>query len=215
VESYAALALGPIAYAVGSVSAKRSLADVSDWRQQGYPGVTRTTLELVRYWRRDGRERPLFFTQLEAAETVVFLTEARADFRQGVSIPRDDPGEEPRSQGYTGVLRYACKMATGAGKTTVMGMLVAWSILNKVNDRNDARFSDVVLVVCPNVTIRGRLRELDPEEGEASIYRTRDLVPSHSGPASLDACSCPGSPGHTHQPRFASAPRPVGRSACT
>ena len=45
-------------------------------------------------------------------------------------------------------------MATGAGKTTVMGMLAAWSILNKVNDRNDARFSDVVLVVCPNVTIR-------------------------------------------------------------
>ena len=45
-------------------------------------------------------------------------------------------------------------MATGAGKTTVMGMLAAWSILNKVNDRSDARFSDVVLVVCPNVTIR-------------------------------------------------------------
>ena len=70
-------------------------------------------------------------------------------------------------------------MATGSGKTTVMGMLAAWSILNKVNDRGDARFSDVVLVVCPNVTIRDRLRELDPEGGEASLYRTRDLVPPH------------------------------------
>jgi len=49
-------------------------------------------------------------------------------------------------------------MATGTGKTTVMAMLVAWSILNKVNDRSDARFSDVVLVVCPNVTIRNRLQ---------------------------------------------------------
>src|SRR5581483_2327899 len=78
--------------------------------------------------------------------------------------------------------RYACKMATGSGKTTVMGMLAAWSILNKVNDKNDARFSDVVLVVCPNVTIRGRLRELDPEADEASIYRTRDLVPPHLMP---------------------------------
>ena len=68
-------------------------------------------------------------------------------------------------------------MATGTGKTTVMGMLAAWSILNKVNDRGDARFSDVVLVVCPNVTIRSRLAELDPAAGEASIYRTRDLVP--------------------------------------
>ena len=63
-----------------------------------------------------------------------------------------------------------------------MGMLAAWSILNKVNDRSDARFSDVVLVVCPNVTIRHRLAELDPGTGEASIYRTRDLVPPHLMP---------------------------------
>ena len=60
-----------------------------------------------------------------------------------------------------------------------MGMLAAWSILNKVNDRADARFSDVVLVVVPNVTIRDRCHELDPELGEASLYRTRDLVPGH------------------------------------
>jgi type III restriction enzyme len=60
-----------------------------------------------------------------------------------------------------------------------MGMLAAWSILNKANDRRDARFSDVVLVVCPNVTIRQRLAELDPLAGEASLYRTRDLVPPH------------------------------------
>jgi type III restriction enzyme len=58
-------------------------------------------------------------------------------------------------------------------------MLAAWSILNKVNDRSNGRFSDVVLVVCPNVTIRNRLRELDPDLGEASIYRTRELLPSH------------------------------------
>ena len=110
------------------------------------------------------------------------MTEARNDFLQGIDIPRDEPGEEKKADGYQGFLRYACKMATGSGKTTVMGMLAAWSILNKVNNRNDARFSDVVLVVCPNVTIRDRLRELDPNEGEASIYRTRDLVPAHLMP---------------------------------
>jgi type III restriction enzyme len=70
-------------------------------------------------------------------------------------------------------------MATGGGKTTVMGILAAWSILNKINDRSDARFSDTVLIVCPNVTIRNRLGELRPQEGEASLYRTRDLVPEH------------------------------------
>ncbi|MEW6210480.1 MAG: BPTD_3080 family restriction endonuclease [Acidobacteriota bacterium] len=155
---------------------------VSEWREQKYAGVTRTTLELLEWWKREGRERRLFFAQLEAAETMIFLNEARADFRQGLDIPRDEPGEEKRREGYNGFLRYACKMATGAGKTTVMGMLAAWSILNKVNDRSDGRFSDAVLIVCPNVTIRDRLRELDPEHGEASLYRTRDLVPSHLMP---------------------------------
>jgi hypothetical protein len=61
-------------------------------------------------------------------------------------------------------------------------MVSAWSILNKVASRGDARFSDVVLVVCPNVTIKNRLRELQPTEGDASIYRTRDLVPAHLMP---------------------------------
>jgi type III restriction enzyme len=149
------------------------------WRTEGYPGVTRTTLELLQWWTRDGRERRLFFAQREAAETIIFLTEARGDFRQGIVVPRDEPSDVEKAEGYAGFLRYACKMATGSGKTTVMGMLAAWSILNKVNDRSDARFSDVVLIVCPNVTIRDRLRELDPEGGEASLYRTRDLVPAH------------------------------------
>jgi type III restriction enzyme len=149
------------------------------WRAEGYPGVTRTTLELLQWWTRDGREQRLFFAQREAAETIIFLTEARGDFRQGVVVPRDEPSDVEKAEGYAGFLRYACKMATGSGKTTVMGMLASWSILNKVNDRSDARFSDVVLIVCPNVTIRDRLRELDPEAGEASLYRTRDLVPAH------------------------------------
>lgn len=155
---------------------------IRSWRAQGYPGVTRTTLELLKHWQRDGRLQRLFFAQVEAAETVIFLTEARADFRQGIEVKRDEPGEEAREKGYAGFLRYCCKMATGSGKTTVMGMLSAWSILNKVNDKGDARFSDVVLVVCPNVTIRSRLGELDPEQGEASLYRTRDLVPAHLMP---------------------------------
>lgn len=152
---------------------------VRAWREAGYAGVTRTTAELLAHWRRDGRRQRLFFAQLEAVETVVFLTEARPDLRQGIEIPRDEPSDERKAEGFAGFVRYACKMATGSGKTTVMGMLSAWSILNKVNDRGDSRFSDVVLVVVPNVTIRDRCRELDPQLGNASLYRTRDLVPAH------------------------------------
>ena len=160
----------------------RIRAQVKKWRSEGYPGATRTTHELLQWWQREGREQRLFFAQIDAAETIIFLAEARADFRQGIDIPQEELSEEKRGQGFSGFCRYACKMATGSGKTTVMGMVAAWSILNKVNDRGDARFSDVVLVVCPNVTIRNRLQELDPKEGEASLYRTRDLVPSHLMP---------------------------------
>ncbi len=160
----------------------RIRAQVKKWRSEGYPGVTRTTHELLHWWQREGRAQRLFFAQIDAAETIIFLTEARSDFLQGIDIPQEELSAEKRGQGFSGFRRYACKMATGSGKTTVMGMIAAWSILNKVNDRGDARFSDVILVICPNVTIRNRLQELDPKEGEASLYRTRDLVPSHFMP---------------------------------
>lgn len=152
------------------------------WREAGYPGATRTTLDLIAWWHREGRAQRLFFAQCEAAETVIFLHEARSDFLQGVTVPREPVGKEAEAASYTGFARYACKMATGSGKTTVMAMLAAWSILNKVHNRSDARFSDLVLAVCPNVTIRDRLAELDPEAGEASVYYTRDLVPPDMRP---------------------------------
>lgn len=158
---------------------------VKEWRTlalRGEGGVTRTTQELLNYWQRDGRQHRLFFAQLEAVETIIFLNEARGDFLQGIDIPIDDLSDERKVEGYNAFQRFACKMATGSGKTTVMGMVAAWSILNKVNDRMNAVYSDVVLIVCPNVTIRNRLQELDPSMGEASLYRTRDLVPPHLMP---------------------------------
>ncbi len=156
---------------------------VTAWRRDGYPGVTATTLELLNYWRRDGRAFRPFFAQLEAVETIVFLNEARRDYLQGIDVPRDEPSDKQKTElGYQAFQRYACKMATGAGKTTVMGMVAAWSILNKVHDRSNARYSDVVLVVCPNVTIRSRLAELDPRLADASLYRKSDLVPPHLMP---------------------------------
>ena len=156
---------------------------LAEWRSlalRGEGGVTRTTMELLRHWRREGRRHRLFFAQLEAAETIICLTGARADFLQGIDVPFDQPGAE--ADGMRAFRGHACKMATGTGKTTVMGMIAAWSILNKVVDRSGARYSDVVLVVCPNVTIRNRLEKLKPQGGEASLYRMRDLVPSHLMP---------------------------------
>lgn len=159
---------------------------VKDWRNGvhsgglAYDGITPVTRELLDIWRSDDRMQRLFFAQIEAAETVIFLVEAKEIYRKGLpEIPKDEPGLEAKAAGVRAFMRYACKMATGTGKTTVMGMLAAWSILNRVASPRDDRFSDTVLIVCPNVTIRERLQELDPALGDLSLYRTRQLVPPH------------------------------------
>jgi len=76
----------------------------------------------------------------------VFLVEAPADRRVGIDIPQ--------LEAYR---RVCTKMATGTGKTLVMAMTIAWSVLNKCAARTDNRFSDAVLVVCPNLTVKERL----------------------------------------------------------
>lgn len=174
-----------VGYEIELLLVSRIRGRLKEWRAAGYPGASKITLELLAYWEREGREKRLFFAQIEAATTVIFLTEARTDFLQGINIPLDEPSEKQKAEGLRAFQRMACKMATGSGKTTVMGMLAAWSILNKQNTRGDRRYSDTVVVVCPNVTIRNRLAELDPARGEASLYRSRDLVPPHlMGPLS-------------------------------
>jgi type III restriction enzyme len=155
---------------------------VREWRERDYSGATRTTRELIALWRAEGRAQPLFYAQLESAETVIFLVEGPADLRQGVHVPMDEPGPAAKEAGYRAFQRYALKMATGSGKTTVMGMLAAWSILNKISNPHAPEYSDTVLILCPNITIRDRLQELDPNLDEASLYRTRDLVPAHRMP---------------------------------
>lgn len=152
---------------------------VQEWRDRDYQGATKVTRELIDLWREKDRSQPLFYAQLEAAETVIFLIEGSPDLLQGIQVPLDEPGAAARDSGYKAFLRHALKMATGSGKTTVMGMLAAWSILNKVADPQNSAYSDTVLIVCPNVTIRDRLQELNPERGELSLYRTRELVPAH------------------------------------
>lgn len=155
---------------------------LAEWRSRGYEGATKVTKELLEVWHAPDRAQPLFYAQLEAAETVIFLIEAPMDLRQGVSVPLDEPGAGAREAGFKAFQRYALKMATGSGKTTVMGMLAAWSILNKVADPQAAEYSDTVLIVCPNITIRDRLQELKPERDETSLYRTRELVPARLMP---------------------------------
>ncbi len=142
---------------------------VAAWREAGYPGVTAITKRLLDHWRDpEGFEaRRFFFCQLEAIETLIWLTEAPAAERVGIAIPGDG-GD---------FARQCCKMATGSGKTIVMAMLVAWQILNKVAAPQDPRFSRRVLVIAPGLTVKSRLAVLEPS-AQDNYYDAFDIVPS-------------------------------------
>lgn len=148
-------------------------AKVGTWRRSGHPGVTSTTRRLLEHWRSPDRERRLYFCQLEAVETAIYLAEA-AD-ASGDAWIGNMLGDRSREHN-AGLYRIALKMATGTGKTVVMAMLIAWQALNKLAAARSRSFSDAFLIVAPGITIRDRLRVLLPEDPE-NYYRALDLLP--------------------------------------
>jgi len=140
---------------------------VNDWRDANYPGVSGITKRLLEHWR-DPEQREyhrLFFCQLEAIETLIWLLEAPASERVGIYIPSDGGNFS----------RLCSKMATGSGKTIVMAMLIAWQVLNKVTYPQDKRFSKNVFVVAPGLTVKNRLQVLIP--GANDYYEEFRLIP--------------------------------------
>jgi type III restriction enzyme len=151
---------------------------VESWRAlpESQWQVTPTTARLLRHWRTHefANQRP-FFCQVEAVETVIWLTEvAPKSSSQGrrfwAHLEAANAASNPE------LLRLALKLATGAGKTTVMAMLIAWQTLNAVRHPNGRRFSKGFLIVAPGITIKDRLRVLQPSDPE-SYYRSREIVP--------------------------------------
>jgi hypothetical protein len=142
---------------------------VKAWREARYPGVTGTTLRLLQHWRdpETWEERRFFFCQLEAVETLIWLTEAPAGERQGIEVPGDGGP----------FARLCAKMATGSGKTLVMAMVIAWHILNRVANPQDARFSKHVFVLAPGLTVKKRLAVLEPSD-PGNYYDAFNMVPS-------------------------------------
>jgi type III restriction enzyme len=145
---------------------------VAKWRAQDYPHATGITKELLAHWRAEDRERRLFFCQVEAVETAIYLTEAAEKMgdTKSLNVIR---GENERLNDR--LPRMAFKMATGSGKTVVMGMLIAWQALNKLANPYDKRFSTRFLVITPGITIKDRLRVLLPNDPQ-TFYRSMDLV---------------------------------------
>ena len=151
---------------------------VDEWRRLPSPNdwlVTPETVRLLQHWREHPFQgvRP-FFCQVEAVETAIWLTEVAPKrpgwkkFQEHLARANADANPE--------LNRLALKLATGAGKTTVMAMLVAWQTVNAVRRPGSNNFTRGFLVVTPGLTIKDRLRVLQPSDPE-SYYADRELVP--------------------------------------
>lgn len=147
----------------------RAIPNPADW------GVSPSTQRLLAHWRNPPEEalRP-FFCQVEAVETVIWLTEVARSRKQYAPIFRHLA--EVNAEANPDLFRLALKMATGSGKTTVMAMLIAWHTVNAVRSPGSSHFAKGFLLVAPGITIRDRLRVLLPSDAN-NLYRSRHLVP--------------------------------------
>jgi type III restriction enzyme len=149
----------------------RSIPNSNDW------GVTPETARLLQHWRHHDFSgvRP-FFCQVEAVETAIWLTEVapnKGKAAQKFIEHLHDANEDANP----GVMRLALKLATGAGKTTVMAMLIAWQTINWARHPTSKKYTRGFLLVAPGLTIKDRLRVLLPNDAD-SYYKTRELIPS-------------------------------------
>jgi type III restriction enzyme len=143
---------------------------VDQWREAGYPGVTIVTRKLLDHWNDEtARELQFYFCQLEAIETLIWWVEGAEEYKQGISIPGDGGSWE----------RLCNKMATGAGKTTVMAMIIAWQVLNALTyPKRNKDFSRAIFIVAPGITVKGRLQVLLPTDG--SYYDEFNVCPDNT-----------------------------------
>jgi len=182
----------------------RLRSDVKRWRESGYRGASSITRDLFAWWNRDDAPRRLFFCQREAVETIVYLLELALPDRLGSSgfrsfeVTADDiqrllAGERPSFQtaddeffprlvdlpldrSLLPLTRFGAKMATGAGKTVVMAMVITWAFANRGRNPQSTWYPNAVLVCAPNLTVRERLQVLKPEHPQ-NYFDEFELVP--------------------------------------
>jgi len=145
---------------------------VDAWRAAGYPGTTVVSRRLLEHWQDNtARLHPFYFCQIEAIETLIWWVEGSAEFRQGVFLPGDGGPWE----------RVCCKMATGTGKTLVMGMILVWQVANALAYPKRKDFSRAALVVAPGLTVRVPALTLDP----AATPVVAEIAPALGGAADM------------------------------
>ena len=153
-----------------AVDTWRALPNRSQWL------VSPETERLLQHWRHHpfADIRP-FFCQVEAVETAIWLTEVATKSKAGKAVL--ERLSRANNEANPDLDRFALKLATGAGKTTVMAMLIAWQTINAVRHPSSKHFTRGFLVVAPGLTIKDRLRVLQPNDPD-SYYKARQLVPT-------------------------------------
>jgi type III restriction enzyme len=153
---------------------------VEEWRSLPNPNqwqVTPETARLLQHWRHHqfSNLRP-FFCQVEAVETIIWLTEVAPTAgkrAKGIIDHLTNANNDANPE----LMRAALKLATGAGKTTVMAMLIAWQTVNAVRRPQSKQFTRGFLVITPGITIKDRLRVLQPNDPD-NYYRAGELLPA-------------------------------------
>ncbi|MFA5799518.1 MAG: DEAD/DEAH box helicase family protein [Candidatus Peribacteraceae bacterium] len=148
-------------------------AKIKEWRESSnYSGLTKTSRDLLAYWKDETRENKLFFCQIEALETLMYINEVAEKSGENWII---NELKKANMEANPGLYRLALKMATGSGKTVVMAMIIAYHTLNKIRYPQDTRFTDAFVIITPGITIRDRLNVLLPNDPH-NYYRQRDVV---------------------------------------
>ena len=141
--------------------------DVKAWRDTGYAGVSATTRALLLYWfesehiipGNDGTSRRFrwYFAQREAVESTIWLYEVEGARDPHGLMKFDSSQLVSRGMFIEDWTRYVLKLATGAGKTKVMSLLMTWSYFHRKYEA-DSALSTNFLLIAPNIIVLDRLR---------------------------------------------------------
>lgn len=141
--------------------------EVAQWRAAGYTGASATSRALLTWWflaehlveSADGTESEFryYFAQREAVETVIWLYDVRG-VRDKFDLLRFDASGAVSSNMFDEDWpRFVVKMATGAGKTKVLSLLMAWGYFHRLYEQGSTLARNFLLIA-PNIIVLDRLR---------------------------------------------------------
>jgi type III restriction enzyme len=138
-----------------------------DWRDKNYDGASETSKALLNWWFKeehilynaDGSTYSFryYFAQREALETLIWLYEVAKVKDKNDLLRFNSTGVLSANMFPEDWLRLVIKMATGAGKTKVMSLVVAWAYFHRLYEP-DSDLAKNFLIIAPNVIVFERIK---------------------------------------------------------